>query len=64
MADGFAAAARRMAGLSARALGWTPDLFWNATPAELVASLMPEPSIDAPLTRAQIDRMMEQDHDD
>lgn len=33
----FAAAATRLAGLAALALGWRPDDFWRATPAELAA---------------------------
>jgi uncharacterized phage protein (TIGR02216 family) len=34
---GFAASAGRLAGMAGVALGWTPDTFWSATPAELVA---------------------------
>jgi hypothetical protein len=41
-------------------LGWTPDTFWNATPAELLASLSP-PTADTPPTRDQIVRMIERD---
>ena len=33
----FAEAARELAGRSALLLGWRPDEFWNATPAELAA---------------------------
>jgi uncharacterized phage protein (TIGR02216 family) len=33
----FAAAARRLAGAAGAVLGWTPDAFWRATPAELAA---------------------------
>lgn len=46
-ADAFAEAARGLAGLSARALGWRPDEFWRATPAELAASLS-SPELAAP----------------
>ena len=28
-----------LAGLAARALGWRPDEFWRATPAEMAAAL-------------------------
>ena len=50
-----------LAGLSARALGWTPDTFWNATPEELAASLgQREPGI-APPSRAQIAALIERD---
>ena len=37
MSATFAAAARRLAGAAGAVLGWTPDAFWRATPAELAA---------------------------
>ena len=33
----FGAGASRLAGLAARVLGWRPEEFWTATPAELAA---------------------------
>ena len=30
----FAPAAIRLCGIMARVAGWTPEIFWNATPAE------------------------------
>lgn len=33
----FAEAAARLAGLAGAVLGWSPDAFWRATPAELAA---------------------------
>jgi uncharacterized phage protein (TIGR02216 family) len=36
-ADGFAACAARLAGQAGAMLGWSPDAFWRATPAELAA---------------------------
>lgn len=33
----FAEAALRLAGAAGLAFGWTPETFWNATPAELGA---------------------------
>jgi hypothetical protein len=45
----FGEAAARLSGAAAMLLGWRPDEFWNATPAELaavLAALMPDP--DAP----------------
>lgn len=30
----FGEAALRLCGLMARLAGWTPDIFWNSTPAE------------------------------
>ena len=48
--------------LAARALGWTADTFWTATPAEL-AGAFAEPAAEAPgVTRADLERMMEQDN--
>lgn len=41
----WAEAAAHLAGLSAALLGWRPDEFWNATPAELatiIAAFSPE----------------------
>ena len=33
----FSEAAARLAGFAGAMLGWRPDEFWNATPAELAA---------------------------
>lgn len=35
----FSETAGRLAGLAGAVLGWRPDDFWNATPAELAAVL-------------------------
>jgi Phage tail assembly chaperone protein, TAC len=35
----FAGAALRLAGLAGALLGWRPEEFWRATPAELAAVL-------------------------
>lgn len=35
----FAEAASRLAGLTGALLGWPPETFWTATPAELAAVL-------------------------
>ena len=35
----FAASAARLAGLAGALMGWRPDEFWRATPAELAAVL-------------------------
>ena len=61
MSERFADMALRCAGLAASALRWTPDTFWNATPAELLASLAPPSSSGTPPTRDQIARMIERD---
>ena len=60
----FAAGALRLAGLTARTLGWRPDDFWNATPAELAAILAPEANGDVtPLGREELERLMEKFRD-
>ena len=41
MSERFGAAALRLAGVAGIALGWRPDEFWRATPAELAAVLAP-----------------------
>ena len=63
MTTTFAEAAAQWCGLSARLLGWRPDDFWNATPAELVMALTApaDPGGAAPPTRETITRMMERD---
>lgn len=35
--SGFTASAVRLAGFAGARLGWSPDAFWQATPAELAA---------------------------
>lgn len=35
--EGFSVCAAKLAGLAAALLGWRPDDFWDATPAELAA---------------------------
>ena len=62
--DAFGPGARRLAGLAGRALGWRPAEFWAATPAELAAILSVEGAVTAtPLSRAELDRLMEQTHE-
>ncbi|QZD94320.1 phage tail assembly chaperone [Qipengyuania gelatinilytica] len=61
MAEDFSGCAVRLSGMAARLLGWTPDTFWNATPAELAASLGPVEQADAPPSRDEIAAMIERD---
>jgi len=56
----FAAGAQRLAGLASLALGWRPDDFWNATPAELAAILAPKAGTGVTLSRDELERLMEQ----
>lgn len=57
----FAQAAMRLAGQAGVAFGWTPDVFWSATPAELAALVRVLSGGDdaAPPDGATIARMME-----
>ena len=60
-APSFAHNAARLAGMAGVVLGWRPDDFWRATPAELasvIAALHGEASL-APPARAEIERLME-----
>ena len=63
MSERFADGARRLAGLVPRALGWRPDEFWEATPAELAAVLSNETDAAAPLSRSELTALMERERD-
>ena len=53
-----------LAALASQALGWPPDAFWNATPAELATALGPTtPTVDG-MDRAQLETLMEGDPDE
>lgn len=59
----FGAGAGRLAGLTARMLGWLPDQFWAATPAELAAVLSPyAAAAGQPLARSELNHLMERDN--
>ena len=56
----FEEGAARLAGLAGALLGWRPDEFWNATPAELgaiLAALAGEEIV--PASRADVARLKE-----
>jgi uncharacterized phage protein (TIGR02216 family) len=56
----FSDAAGRLAGLAGALLGWRPDEFWRATPAELGAVLEAMlGEAEAPASRADLARLME-----
>lgn len=61
-ADSFGPGAARLSGHAAQLLGWRPAEFWQATPAELAMALAPPAGSAAPLGRADLTRMMEQDN--
>ncbi len=49
MSDYFAPGAGRLAGVAGWLLGWRPEEFWRATPAELAAVLGAARGEDAPV---------------
>ena len=56
----FSDAAGRLAGMAGALLGWRPDEFWRATPAELAAVLAALTGASAaPVTRAELARLEE-----
>ena len=56
--DDFGAAALRLAGFCCLSLGWSPDQFWAATPAELAAvGGVLAPSAAGPVTLAELRRL-------
>ena len=48
MTDAFVAAAALLSRVAAMLLGWRPDEFWNATPAELALALQTVAPVDVP----------------
>jgi uncharacterized phage protein (TIGR02216 family) len=57
----FVVSAAKLCGQSAVLLGWRPDEFWAATPAELECVLAAmQPQIEAPLDCGDIQKLMEQ----
>tara|TARA_E500000305_G_scaffold106205_1_gene104507 strand:+ start:715 stop:912 length:198 start_codon:yes stop_codon:yes gene_type:complete len=62
MDERFSANAARLAGLTARHLGWLPQHFWQATPTELAAIFSADPDAPpAPLERSELDALLEND---
>jgi hypothetical protein len=62
MDERFGPAALALAGVTARVLGWRPDDFWAATPADVAAVLAAWRADDeaAGIDRAGLAMMMEQ----
>lgn len=53
----FGAAAARLASAASLLLGWRPDEFWAATPAELALALQPPGDAAVPIETATIDEL-------
>ena len=56
----FSSAVPPLAALAAQALGWSPETFWHATPAELASALGPTTPAPQGLARSDFDSLMEQ----
>ena len=63
MTGTFGAAAERLAGIVPRTLGWLPDDFWGATPAELavIFAAGAEHPAGETLARSELIALMERD---
>ena len=55
----FADAALRAANLASVNLGWTPAIFWEATPADMRTALGLDVEAGAVLDRSALQRLME-----
>jgi len=53
-----------LAALAAQALGWPPEAFWHATPAELATALGPIAATGEGMTRADLEHLMKAAPDD
>lgn len=62
MNGSFGLAALELYALAARLLGWRPDEFWRATPAELAAALKLPGQAGQMLGRDEFNRLMEQEN--
>jgi Phage tail assembly chaperone protein, TAC len=58
----FGPAALRLQGIAARLLGWRPDHFWKATPAELIASLSRKDESLKGMSQDELKTMMEREN--
>lgn len=59
MSERFSRTAAELYRFAAVQLGWRPDEFWRATPADLLGALPRAEAAGDPPTRAEIARMME-----
>ena len=55
----FGERAAALSGVAARLLGWRPDEFWRATPAELAAAFG-EPEAGGAMMSSELKRLREQ----
>ncbi|MBB5711449.1 phage tail assembly chaperone [Sphingomonas xinjiangensis] len=58
--EDFGGCSARLAGLAGLVFGWSPDVFWNATPAELAALVgAARGEVVAPPGAAEVARLKE-----
>lgn len=57
MSERFGEAAARMCTAASLILGWRPDEFWSATPAELALALQAPAEANEALDRATIEEL-------
>jgi len=61
----FASSLHRAFAVSSQHLGWTPDVFWQATPAELhMAMHDPTQAPVEPISRGDLEHLLERDQND
>ena len=53
----FGEGAARLYGIASMVLGWRPDEYWDATPAELAAALNPPGAMAEPPDGATIEQL-------
>lgn len=63
MSEDFSTGAGRAAIAAMQHLGWSPEQFWTATPAELRLALGPVDNSATAPSRAEIEKMIERDRD-
>ncbi|MGB7407199.1 MAG: phage tail assembly chaperone [Pontixanthobacter sp.] len=61
MSGRFGAQIGPFAACAAQRLGWRPDDFWGATPADLYRALAPVTQADATVSRDDINALLERD---
>jgi len=65
MSDRFGPQAARLAGQASALFGWSPPLFWGATPAELAALCTAlAPPAGEGIDRAALNSLLERDRND
>jgi hypothetical protein len=60
----FGEAAARLCGFASMLLGWRPDEFWGATPAELATALVPPELAAEPLEAERLAQLRRRFPDD